>query len=379
MANDSSTPIDTSKTAGNFNDFLASQGLGEIDPGLASIYKQGIKNSPMDDILAANNMDLDQLFTIKKPKPPLDLGENLGSRENTDEVGVASPKSVQAAIDTLGLSVSEKETLSSLLNSGNTLDTGPLPLAVAQYTKAAGPGGATTMLAQIGELYSLAKSQSLEIRDSIIDLMLTLVNQSGLDSPNSLLELLRKNPAYLGDAIPQAQGEQKKTLLRTTHLRSASNAFSTDPIIGGQESETLYANRGGGATLIGGGGPDIYVVPLSSSPLPPASTLKDFDPLTGSKIALDTSKYAPVYNLTYKIAKNSKAIASLSKTNVNLIYDQRKAVLLLNANGKSSGLGKTSGGAICNLERRPMLISSDILIYNGTEVLSLGGHPASNM
>ena len=124
MANDSSTPIDTSKTAGNFNDFLASQGLGEIDPGLASIYKQGIKNSPMDDILAANNMDLDQLFTIKKPKPPLDLGENLGSRENTDEVGVASPKSVQAAIDTLGLSVSEKETLSSLLNSGNTLDTG---------------------------------------------------------------------------------------------------------------------------------------------------------------------------------------------------------------------------------------------------------------
>ncbi|WP_143592969.1 hypothetical protein [Synechococcus sp. 8F6] len=229
--------LNTTQLAEDFNDFLTGLGLGDMEPSTADRHRQDVEVSPMDDILALNGFDLNELF--KK-------------------------------------------------------------------------------------------------RDDSI---------TGISTP----------------------------LGHTSILLSATDPFNNDPITGTSESETLLASRAGGSMLIGGGGRDFYVIPLSTSPFAQSTSISDFDRASGSKIVLDTTDYTKKLGSRFKTAKSDRAVKKLARSKATFIFNAKTNELLLNGNGRARGLRPTNGGVIAIFENKTTILANDLLTFDGNSLRQLNG------
>ena len=394
MANDVFGQLDTTEISSKFNDFLGGQGLGDMNPSSASRFREGVEVSPMDDILKLNGYDLDSLFARKLPEPPVlatldsldkeiegansssqdKAGKNNSKDDKDQPINTQEVVNTKSAISSLGLSDEELRTLNSLLTSGGSTSVGKLPGPLIQLLQNPGVGNMETLVLQLGALYSLVGNQPLPANKDLAQLMLEWLDKLGVTSTIELLFHLEANPAKVKEALRDPLTGISIPLASTSILLQVKNAFSNDPIIGGSLNETLLGSRAGGIRLVGGGGMDIFVIPLSIDPLPASTPIADFDPLTGSKIVLDTTNLSREIGAAFKIAKTSKKLSKFVRTKTMLIFDQKTHGLLYNQNKRGEGLGE-NGGIIATFENGSIISSKDILVFQNNNISNLSDSP----
>ena len=91
-----------------------------------------------------------------------------------------------------------------------------------------------------------------------------------------------------------------------------------------------------------------------------------FNSIKGDRILLDSATYPALPrkgNPNFESVRSKKEIKLLTMENVDLIYNEKKGQLLLNANGAEPGLGDTQeGGLLAVLKGGPSLTLADIAI-----------------
>lgn len=375
--------LDTSKVADGFDTFLAAQGLGEMNPSMASRYKNGVEASPMDEILALNGKNLDDLFAKKLPEPPpLEglsqvIGSSSGNASQND--GKTPVKNTQTAIKSLGLDSKALGTLETLLNGGINQSIDDLPPALRSLVMSEDNFSVTDIITSMSRLYTLITKHGQNASEDfdLASLMLRLKNELGIRDSTELLSLLEAKPEILRELLRDPAATITLPLWSTTRLLHSSSRFSVDSITGSTASETLLASRIGGSRLHGGGGRDLYVFPLVGRTLIPATFIEDYDPLTGSKIVIDLTDYDLNFNRRFRVAANKRKLKKHVASNANLIFDERSHSLLLNANKKQKGLGRDSGGVIAHFLNSAQVRANDIFLYNGS-LMDLDGNSYSS-
>jgi hypothetical protein len=372
MPNDAISQLDTKSVASDFNDFLASQGLGNMNPNTARRYRAGIETSPMDDILALNGFNIDEVFKKVPPEP-----EPLASLSNTpsdlENPNYSEASTAKAAIESLDLSEKAIQTLESLLDSGGSTAVGELPAPMMQLLSNPGINSAAELVRQIGIIYSIIKNQPLPANKDVTHLMLEWMNQLGTDSSTVLTNYLTRNPVVIKELLRDPLIGISIPLTGTSNLLKVNNPFKDDPIVGNSQDETLLASKAGGSSITGGGGKDFFVISLSSSPFPNSTLITDFNSASGSKIVLDSTDYPLKLSNPFGNASSPKTLSKVSKTNTTLIFSDRDHRLLLNGNQKKKGLGNTSGGIIAEFSNSYDLKASDILIFKDNDLFDLNG------
>ena len=124
--------------------------------------------------------------------------------------------------------------------------------------------------------------------------------------------------------------------------------------------------------MIGGGGSDLFVIPLSSNPFAQKVIIEVFESATESKIVLDVSDYSQSFGVSFKLAKNSKQVSRLARTKTSFIFNSDTHELLLNGNGSKRGLG-LPGWSILFLENDSALDSTDLLVFRDNNLRQLDG------
>ncbi len=367
MANEVFDQLDTSQVANGFNDFLESQGLGDMNPSSASRFRDGVAVSPMDEILALNGFDLDSLFKKKLPElPPLNsLGNGISEAADNTEAVNEQIRNTKAAIQSLGLSDEELVTLGNLLESGGSTSVGALPAQIIELIRNnRGAANIEDLLFQLGELQRLIGTQQLPEGKDIAQVMLTLMAALKTNDSRFLLSFIEKNPHALKDALRDSVTGILSPLEGTTSLLRGSTAFDSDPIIGTMADETLIAYRSGGSSLAGIGGSDIYVIALRSTPFAPKTIIKDFNVQNGSKIAIDTTDYEGVVRPTFRLASNRKMLNRFTTSKTGFIYNNSTSELMFNANGKKDGFGE-NGGVVAFFENSAEFDKNSLFVFNG--------------
>ena len=353
------TQLDTSDVAQGFNDFLASQGLGNMNKSTARRYREGVEASPMDDILAVNGYNFDEVFK-KIPPEPSPLASLSNSYAGSDATNNENAQDISTAISSLGLNEKELQTLQSLIESGGSTTVGELPASMIQLLNKPGVNNAIELIQQTGEVSKLVNDQILPTSKDIPELMLEWMTKLGTDSSKVLVDYLKSNPTRIKEALRDPLTGITKPMMGTEILLQVSNAFSDDPIVGTPKSESLLASRAGGSRLTGGGGKDLFIISLSTNPFPIGTIIYDFKSDTGSKVVLDTSSYPLRISSRFMAAKDSRTLSRLSKTKTVLIFSEQDDKLLLNGNGKAKGLGVGNGGVIASFSTDLNLQPSDI-------------------
>jgi hypothetical protein len=374
MADEVLGQLNTSEVANGFNDFLESQGLGDMNPSSAVRFKDGVIVSPMDEILELNGFDIDSLFRKKLPEPPplaslgSDNAETVTSTRSDEGI-----QNVKSAVRSLGLSSDELATLGNLLSSGGNLSVGTLPAPMLELLYS-NPGvkNAEDLLLQLGELYGLLKVLQSPSGKNLTEIMLLMMAELETDDSRVLLSYLRRNPHVGEDALRDPIIGTRVPLAWTTSLLKSQSAFDFDPIIGTISSETLASNRAGSSSLTGGGGADLFVIALRSDPFASATVITDFSEISGSKLVLDTIDYEGHFKPTFKAANSQKKLAKLIRSNTTLIFSSKTGELLLNANRRAKGFGE-NGGTIASLENRAALNGEDILVFDGSSLFRIDG------
>ena len=190
--------------------------------------------------------------------------------------------------------------------------------------------------------------------------------------PATLLQTLRANPLFLREALFDPITGTSGNLGNTTNSLRISSAFYSDSVTGTPQSETFWASRAGGTRLIGGGGSDLFVIPLSSNPFAQKVIIEGFESATESKIVLALSDYSQSFGVSFKLAKNSKQVSRLARTKTSFIFNSDTHELLLNGNGSKRGLG-LPGGSILLLENDSALDSTDLLVFRDNNLRQLDG------
>jgi hypothetical protein len=374
MADEILGQLDTSGLAKEFNDFLASQGLGEMNPSTAARYRDGVEVSPMDNILLANGFDIDSVFAKRLPEPP--PLASLGNDDGQTASSTRSDESIQnakAAVKSLGLSSDELATLGNLLSQGGGLGVGTLPAPMLKLLyNNPGVNNAEDLLLQLGELYGFLNGLQPPDGRDLTEVMLFMMAELQTDDSSFLLRYLRQNPHLAKDALRDPLTGITGPLGWSTSLLKPKTVFDIDPIIGSMSNETLLANRAGGSRLTGGGGSDLYVIALRSNPFASATALTDFSQNSGSKLVLDTTDYEWGLNKTYKVASTKNRLAKLLRSDTALILNRKTDDLLLNANRTRRGLG-LNGGIVASLENGATLDAADILLFDGNSLFGLDG------
>jgi hypothetical protein len=374
MADEILGKLDTNEIAKGFNDFLESQGLGDMNPSSAARFRNGVQVSPMDEILSMNGFDIDSLFEKKIPEaPPL---ASLGSNSGETDSSTRSDESIQnakAAVESLGLSADELATLGSLLNQGGSSSAGTLPAPMRELLfNNPGVSNAEDLILQLGELYGLLEGIQFPDGKDISDVMLMLMLKLETNDSKSLLRYLNQSPLAAKDALRDPITGITSPLGGTSSLLKANSVFDSDPIIGTTLNETLVSNRIGGSRVTGGGGADLFVIALRSNPFASETIITDFDQDIGSKIVLDTIDYEETFKPTYRVAKNQRKLTKLTRSNTVLIFDMKRNELLINANKKEKGYG-SNGGVIARFENGAEPNAKDILLFDGTSVVNTDG------
>ena len=365
MGNEVLNKLDTSKVASGFNEFLGAQGLGNMNPSTARKYREGVESSPMDDILAVNGFDFDEVFKKIPPEPPpLAELDEVYQETNWDE-SKDGESPARSAVNSLGLSNKAQETLQSLLESGGSTQVGELPAEMLQLLQSPGISTAADLILQLGELHTIIGDKRLPGNRDLTELMLAWMKDLSLNNSRTLLDYLNENPTRIKEALRDPLTGITGPLIHTSTLLQVKNAFSDDPIIGSSKDDTLLGSRAGAARLLGNGGADLFVIPLSNKPFPLTTFIADFDPLTGSKIVLELSEQNMLRVVGFKAAKNSAALSRLSRTKTSLILDIENSRLLYNGNRKKKGLGLDKGGIIAAFENGISFGEEDLLILRG--------------
>jgi hypothetical protein len=375
MPNEISNQLDTSEIAAGFDAFLSSQGLGDMNPSSAARYRQGVEASPMDDILAMNGFDLDSLFEKLLPEPqPLvslnELKEEAGSIDSRSEVDAA-----RSAIGSLGLSEIELQILGSLITNGVSTSVGQLPAPMLQLLQNPGVKSGADLVMQLGELYSLIDSRPLPDGKDLTELLLGWMALLGTSDSRVLLNYLRANPASVREALRDPLTGINSPLAYTSTLLRVNNPFINDLIVGSSSGDTLVSSLAGGTRLVGGGGSDLFVIPLSRKPFAASTLISDFDSSANSKVVIDATHINSQVGKGFKVANTQKAVKKLSRTKASLIYDRQGGELLFNANSKRQGFGNGIGGVIAAFENRATLLKGDLLVYRDGALFDLGGLP----
>lgn len=531
MANDILSNLNTELLANDFHSFLASQAPGSLPSGPASRFREGVLLSPMDQILALNGFDLDEVFSKTLPNPPPLAALESTSGEAVDFEGRSKIIDAISAVESLALSEDALKALNSIVLDGKALTPiGPLPEAIVELlNNNSGIGSATDLLLQLGELSNLMGGPPPPGEKNVAEILIELMNATNISDSAILLQALRSSPTLLKEALSIIKSNkyddlkvlfseqlpkytlliaalerssrelgivefQKKiidaisaveslglspdalialtsivldtkavvetgrlpdtivqllntnsgftnatdlllhlgelfsligdtplsgdndlartlfdlmrdmntsdtaTLLQTLRanpllLREAlfdpitgtsgnlgnttrslriSSAFNSDSVTGTPQPETFWASRAGGTRLIGGGGSDLFVIPLSTNPFAQKVIIEDFESATESKIVLDVSDYSQSLGVSFKLAKNSKQVSRLARTKASFIFNSDTHELLLNGNGRKRGLG-LSGGPILMLENDSALGSTDLLIFRDNNLRQLDG------
>jgi hypothetical protein len=374
MPKDDLQSLDTSGVADGFNKFLEAQGLGDMNPSVSGRFKQGVEVSPMDEILALNGIDLDELFVKRLPPLPSPSLTDSNPSDSTSADSSAG-SSAKEAIDALSLSNSETETLGRLVSSGGAIGVQNLPAEISQLVLATGPKNTLELVSAIVDLHSLLGDRPLPANASIAEVMLDLMKRYGSKDASALLATLKDNPALLNPSLKDPLTGIDSPLGATTYLLDADTSRATDELIGDTSDQTLLASSSGGSTLIGGGGADLYVVPISNSPFLPVTTISDFNQSLGSKLVIDTTGYQGRLAPKLRYARDFKSFKRASASKYDLIFSEKSATLFFNGNGTRRGLGGVTGGPLAYFANGSAISTSDVYIFQGGQLLALDGSP----
>ena len=356
MANDIVSELNTKDTAERFNVFLANQGLGDMDPSSAARYRQGVEVSPMDELLALNGLSLDELFKKLLPEPP--------------PLAVLEQSSVLESFD---LSEQSLQILASLIEVPGSVTTESIQALVGALLQTLSSiTNPDDLLRALVSLYSSAGDTPLFNGDDFTSAMIDLMKAVNTSASSSLLQALRVSPWILNQESTDLITGLSAPLGFTSALLKFDDVFNTDPITGTPQSETLVASRLGGTRLIGGGGRDLFVIPMNTTPLAETVTIADFDIFSGSKIVLDVRGYSKKLDVTIKSAKNSRIANRLAMKKSLFIFNAQTHELLLNENGKRRGFGQ-NGGSILSLENGSQLTSNELLFLRDDGLWQLDG------
>lgn len=372
MANkDILTLLDTKGVADRFSDFLASQGLGDMNPSTAGRYRQGVEVSPMDNILLLNGLDLEALFERKIPEtPPLQI---LSGFESDQTAETNSFNTGISAIKSIGLSEGAQKALSGLIGGGEFTSVDEIPQSLRELL-IGNPGitNAAELIQQLGELSLLIGDTPLPDGKNLLQIMGDLMRKLKTNNTNELISILKSSSSLVNDALRDDIIGIDKPLGITLSMIRFNSVFDNDPLTGTPIAETLVANRSGASRLIGGGGADFFVIPLTMNPLAPKTTIEDFDSTLGSKIVLDLSDYKRELGSTIKFSKNSRTSKKLMRSKSRLFYQADKQELIINANGKKRGLG-ANGGVVATLMNTQSLSATDVLLFRENNLWQLTG------
>lgn len=354
MANDILSQLNTKDLADRFNNFLSNQGLGEMNPSSSARYRQGVEASPMDEILALNNLSLDELFRRLYPEaPPLaDLQQ--------------SP-----ALDSFNLSEKSLLILASL-NQG-TASAESIQVLIGELLEVLPDfKNPEDLLRALLSLYSMGGDTPLLNGNNFTSTLIDLLKEMNTSASASLLQALRASPWILNQALSDPITGITSPLGFTTSLIKLDDVSSTDPITGTSQSETLVASRLGGTRMTGGGGKDLFLMPLNTNPFAEMVTIVDFDNSSGSKLVLDIRDYSKKFEFSFKIAKNSRRARKLARSRTSIIFNSQTSELLFNENAKRRGLGQ-NGGSVLRLENGSQLTSNDLLLLRDDGLWQLDG------
>lgn len=344
-----------------------------MPPSSAARFRDGVEASPMDAILALNGFDLNELFNKTLPEPPPLVGLDSSSDSANTVEGRSKITDALSAVESLGLSADALNMLGSLLGTAILPPLVQLSDPIFQLLlNNPGISNTSDLLLQLGELYRLVGDTPLPSGKDLSDIFIDLMK--ALDTNDSLVLLmsLRANPLLLSEALADPITGISSYLGNMYKILRVSNAFANDPIIGSIESEILLAGREGGTRLIGGGGSDFYVIPLNSKPFIQQVIIEDLIPASGSKIILDITQYSGIpAHLSFKTAKNSRRVNKLARSKTVFIFNSETHELLLNGNGRKSGLGQT-GGSILFLQNESIIGADNLLIFDNN-LRELGG------
>jgi hypothetical protein len=193
------------------------------------------------------------------------------------------------------------------------------------------------------------------------------------DNSSTLLNYLKENHSRMKEALRDPLTGITGPLKHTSTLLQVKNAFSDDPIIGTSKDDTLLGSRAGGTRLLGNGGADLFVIPLSTKPFPLTTLVADFDPLTGSKIVLELFEQNMLRVSGFKAARSSAALSKLSRTKTSIILDTRNSRLFYNGNGNKKGFGIDNGGIIAAFENGIIFGEEDLLVLRGDHAYTIDG------
>jgi len=373
--------LDTSSVAEEFDDFLASQGLGDMNPSAAARYRSGVEISPMDEILAINGKNLDDLFKRNLPVPPplSALSSRDGDKQSNrdDATGKAadaiSLDDTKSVIRSLGLSEEALKTLTGLITSGGSNTVGELPASLQQLLLNPGVENGADLIKQLGELKALIGNRRLGSGEDISQTMLDLMSLLNISDSSLLLTTLRANPLGLRELLRDTLTGIAEPLGSTTTLLKAKNPFDADPIIGSSDNETLLARLAGGTRLTGGGGKDLYIIQLSSNPFAQPTVITDFDSSTGSKIVLYMEDYAINLNPRFSTSRNSREAKINAQKKIGLIYNTKSNQILVNGNRRKVGFGEGIGGTMVILENDADISYDSFAVLRDNNLYTLGG------